>query len=82
MSQDIRECDAGSFTFEQWKKEVDRILVATEIGLPSNCLVDIAYWDLWAAGAEPCEAAQEVLWAEYGGNAPVCKEYLVLYGEM
>lgn len=83
MSQEVRECDQGYLTFDQWKSKVNEILVKT-IDLDSNCLVDIAYWDLWVLGAEPCEAAQDAIWAEYGEGTgvPICDEYLALHGEM
>lgn len=76
-----RECDAGELTFKQWMKKVDELLESSKIGLSSSCLADFQYWDFWDLGAEPCEAAQEALWNEYGNRAPVLKEYSELHEE-
>lgn len=81
MSKDTRECNAGNLTFNAWKKKVDETLEKA-VNLDSVCLVDIAYWDLWNLGGEPCEAAQEAIWAEWGeSNAPILAEYAELHGE-
>jgi len=80
--EDTRECDAGTLTFKAWKKKVDEQLVAT-IDLDSMCLVDIPYWDLWDLGGEPCEAAQEAIWAEHGeADSPLIPDYILLHGEV
>lgn len=77
MSQ-VVECDAGTFTYEDFMKEVDALLIR-DIGLTHTCMVDTSTRHLWELGAEPCEVAQDILEAEYGDRAPVLLEYAQLH---
>lgn len=47
-------------TFENWIKEVDKILIST-CGLGHDDLPDMAYWDCWDDGLTPQEMADDVL---------------------
>jgi hypothetical protein len=82
IMEETRECDAGTLTFKGWMKKVNELLIATT-DLDSLCYFDIAYWDLWDLGGEPCEAAQEAIWETHGEiDSPIVAEYLALHGEM
>lgn len=50
--------------FEVWKEKVDAIL-ENSIGLTSDDLPDICYWDLWESGVTPRAAALEALHNSY-----------------
>ena len=82
--EETRECDAGDLTFKQFMAKVDEHLSKTFFGLTHTGFIDIAYWDLWDLGGEPCEAAQEAIWETHGEgeDVPVVPEYLALHGEM
>lgn len=43
--------------FSEWLDAVDDAIGEVVPGLDNECLPDIAYWDMWASGSSPADAA-------------------------